>query len=128
HPVAPGERRGQHRSVALERLAKAGLVRGDADLRDLSKVIQSHQLLGRDQTPTRRDDEHSRCCDRGAREGPPVGELAAEIETAEKAEDLADRRPGPAQPRRQRKRGALAKKDVGALSVAARRREKEYGP
>ena len=79
--------------------------------------------LGRDEAAVGRDHEHAA----RRREARRVGELAAEVERREEAEDLAERRAVAAHALGERERRIRPEQQLAALSRAARGRQQEHG-
>jgi hypothetical protein len=111
--------------VAVERPAIARIVALDVDGREALQPRQIDGLVGRPQTVGRRDDEDARVAVRWIRERARVRQLAAEVETAQKREDLAERRARGPNALGQLERRAVAQDHARPQPPAVGRREQK---
>src|SRR5262249_36488699 len=97
----------------------------EVDVGKGEQVVPSDQRVERDQSALGRNDKGRRPVVRTTAEGTCVRELAPKVQTAQEAEDLADRSALGANPRRQLEGGVRAQKDFRPPTIAARGGEKE---
>src|SRR6266487_2434075 len=127
HALAVGlDRLGEALRMAKERATKAGVIGADVDAREAPQTAHVDRGL-RELEPVRGSDDVDAGHTGGRiREGARVGELAAEVEAAQKGEDLAQGRAGGgAQAEGEVEAGAGAQHERRALSAAVRGREQE---
>ena len=87
----------QRARAPLERLAVRRVADVDVDAGERAERVERHRRVGGAQAGVRRDHEHAAGGDRiggigRLREPPRVGELAAEVQAADEAEHVAERR------------------------------------
>jgi len=90
--VVVGDARRDRPGITQQRLRVAPLTQVDGNRRPAPEHVEPYVGFGKTEPCSRRDDEHARRAVRRPRVGACVLELATEVESAEEAEDLAERR------------------------------------
>jgi hypothetical protein len=120
--VASADKGSGDRGALEERRAEAEVASGDRDLGEAEEALAGDRLVRIDEACAVGDDEGAGDAARGAGEGAGIGELAAKIESAHEAHDLADAGLAGGEPAGPARGHYLAILDLGVLGVAFFRR------